>query len=90
MEKTKSVIEALREYVNRNSDEEDIPSGFYSADDCIKIMKCSKKQFLCLARKMIKEEMCKVLHIKRYKTRRIYSIPHYSFDPIARKLMGLK
>ena len=90
MAKTRSVIEALREYVNRNSGEEDVPAGFYSATDCMKMMKCTKKQFLRLANKMIKEGVCKVRHIKRYKTKRIYSIPHYSFDSIARKLMGLK
>lgn len=90
MAKTQSVIDALREYVNRNSDEEDVPAGLYSRDDCMKMMKCSKKQFLCLARKMIKEGVCKVRHVKRYKTKRIYSIPYYSFDPIARRLLGLK
>jgi len=39
MAKTQSVIEALREYVNRNSDEEDVPAGFYNRDECIKMMK---------------------------------------------------
>ena len=90
MAKIKSVIEALREYVTRNSDEEDVPAGYYSRDDCMKMMKCSKKQFHLLVSKMIKEGVCKVCKVKRYKTRCIYSIPYYSFDPIARRLLGLK
>jgi hypothetical protein len=90
MAKTRSVIEALREYVNRNSGEEDVPAGFYSRDECMKMMKCSKKQFTTLARKMVKEGICKVRILKRYKTRCIYNIPYYSFDPIARKHLGLK
>lgn len=90
MTKTQSVIDALREYVNRNSEEEDVPAGFYSRDDCVLKMKCTKRQFQSLARKMIKEGMCKVRHVKRHKTKRIYSIPYYSFDPIASRLLGLK
>jgi hypothetical protein len=90
MAKTKSVIEALREYVNRHSGEEDVPAGFYSRDECVQMMKCSKKQFTTLARKMVKEGVCKVRVFKRYKTKRIYSIPYYSFDSAASKLIGLK
>lgn len=90
MAKTKSVIDALREYVNRHSGEEDVPAGFYSREQCMQMMKCSKKQFTTLARKMVKEGICKVRMFKRYKTTRIYNIPHYSFDATASKFLGLK
>jgi hypothetical protein len=90
MAKTQSVIEALREYVNRNSGEEEVPAGFYSCEQCTKMMTCSKKQFLRLAKKMIEDGVCKVRVLKRYKTRRLYDTLYYSFDPIARRLLGLK
>jgi hypothetical protein len=88
--KGNSILQAIVSYVNRNSKEQDVPSGFYDKEFYYKKFGCTTKMFITLISKLKINDSVECIQLKRHHKGMMKKIAFYKIKPSVLKDLGIK
>jgi hypothetical protein len=90
MKRSVKAIDILREYICRNSREQDVPPGYMSKHDIKDMLDCSENQFARIMKQLKKTKGVELKYIKQVRGSRIYKCPFYRFSDEVNRLIKTK
>jgi len=89
MKKIQKPADVIREYLYRNSKEQELPVGYIGKDELKKKLNLSENQFSRLIPALVDRKEVHRIDIKRVKNGRIHKMAFFKFGGYLAKSLGL-